>query len=61
MMNYELKGLITIKDIEKIKKYPAACKDEFGRLRVGAAVGVGDDREGPHRRPGQGRGGCHRH
>ncbi len=37
-----LKGLITIKDIEKIKKYPHACKDEFGRLRVGAAVGVGD-------------------
>lgn len=34
-----LKGLITIKDIEKIKKYPNACKDSFGRLRVGAAVG----------------------
>ena len=43
--NYELKGLITIKDIEKIRKYPHACKDEFGRLRVGAAVGVGPDRE----------------
>jgi IMP dehydrogenase len=43
--NYELKGLITIKDIEKIRKYPNACKDEFGRLRVGAAVGVGPDRE----------------
>ncbi len=42
--NYQLKGLITIKDIEKIRKYPAACKDAFGRLRVGAAVGVGDDR-----------------
>ena len=42
--NYRLKGLITIKDIEKIRKYPYACKDEFGRLRVGAAVGVGDDR-----------------
>ncbi|MDQ7031390.1 MAG: IMP dehydrogenase [Desulfonauticus sp.] len=40
-----LKGLITIKDIEKIKKYPYACKDEYGRLRVGAAVGVGKDRE----------------
>ena len=40
-----LKGLITIKDIEKIKKYPNACKDEYGRLRVGAAVGVGKDRE----------------
>jgi IMP dehydrogenase len=40
-----LKGLITIKDIEKIRKYPQSCKDEFGRLRVGAAVGVGPDRE----------------
>ncbi|MDM8522196.1 IMP dehydrogenase [Desulfococcaceae bacterium HSG8] len=40
-----LKGLITIKDIEKIKKYPNACKDNMGRLRVGAAVGVGADME----------------
>lgn len=39
-----LKGLITIKDIEKIKKYPNACKDDFGRLRVGAALGVGEER-----------------
>jgi len=39
-----LEGLITIKDIEKIRKYPNACKDEHGRLRVGAAVGVGDNR-----------------
>lgn len=39
---YNLKGLITIKDIEKIKKYPNACKDYLGRLRVGAAVGVLD-------------------
>lgn len=38
-----LKGLITIKDIEKIKKYPHACKDSLGRLRVGAAVGIGED------------------
>jgi IMP dehydrogenase len=38
-------GMITIKDIEKIKKYPNACKDEMGRLRVGAAVGVGVDME----------------
>lgn len=37
-----LKGLITIKDIEKIKKYPKACKDSLGRLRVGAAVGIID-------------------
>ena len=36
-----LTGLITIKDIEKIRKYPNACKDSRGRLRVGAAVGVG--------------------
>ncbi len=40
-----LKGMITIKDIEKIKKYPNACKDAMGRLRVGAAVGVGPDME----------------
>jgi IMP dehydrogenase len=40
---YMLKGLITIKDIEKRIKYPHACKDEKGRLRVGAAVGVGDE------------------
>ena len=40
-----LTGLITIKDIEKIKKYPNACKDDMGRLRVGAAVGVGPDRD----------------
>lgn len=39
----KLKGLITIKDIEKIKKYPNSCKDKLGRLRVGAAVGVGPD------------------
>lgn len=38
-----LKGLITIKDIEKRKKYPNACKDDLGRLRVGAAIGVGED------------------
>lgn len=39
----KLQGLITIKDIEKIKKYPNSCKDDLGRLRVGAAVGVGPD------------------
>jgi IMP dehydrogenase len=42
---YELKGLITIKDIEKTRQYPNAAKDEHGRLLVGAAVGVGPDRE----------------
>jgi IMP dehydrogenase len=40
--NYCLTGLITIKDIEKIKKYPLACKDSMGRLRVGGAVGIVD-------------------
>ncbi|MFQ5586162.1 MAG: IMP dehydrogenase [Thermodesulfobacteriota bacterium] len=40
-----LKGLITIKDIEKREKYPNSCKDTMGRLRVGAAVGIGADRE----------------
>ncbi len=38
-----LKGLITIKDIEKRKKYPNACKDSVGRLRVGAAIGTGEN------------------
>ncbi len=41
--SYVLKGLITVKDIEKKTQYPFACKDERGRLRVGAAVGVGPD------------------
>jgi IMP dehydrogenase len=41
----DLKGLITIKDIEKRIKYPNACKDAHGRLRVGAAVGVGAETE----------------
>jgi IMP dehydrogenase len=40
--NRELKGLITVKDIQKKEKYPNACKDRFGRLRVGAAIGVGE-------------------
>ncbi|MEJ5348806.1 MAG: IMP dehydrogenase [Desulfosoma sp.] len=38
-----LRGLITIKDIMKVKKYPNSCKDHLGRLRVGAAVGAGAD------------------
>jgi IMP dehydrogenase len=41
----KLVGLITIKDIEKIKKYPYSCKDDLGRLRVGAALGIGSDME----------------
>ena len=40
---YMLKGLITVKDIQKMIKYPHACKDALGRLRVGAAIGVGRD------------------
>jgi len=40
--DFSLKGLITIKDIEKIQKYPSACKDQLGRLRVGGAVGITD-------------------
>lgn len=43
--DYNLKGLITIKDIEKIKKYPNSCKDSLGRLRVAAAVGISKDTE----------------
>jgi IMP dehydrogenase len=39
---YHLKGLITIKDIDKMQNYPNACKDKRGRLRVGAAIGVRD-------------------
>jgi len=40
---FELRGLITVKDITKTSEHPDACKDEQGRLRVGAAVGVGED------------------
>ena len=40
--NYRLRGLITIKDIDKLTNFPSACKDARGRLRVGAAVGVHD-------------------
>ena len=41
--NDKLKGLITVKDIQKSSDHPNACKDKDGRLRVGAAVGVGED------------------
>jgi len=40
---YRCVGLITVKDIEKAQKYPHACKDDRGRLRVAAATGVGED------------------
>jgi len=41
----QLRGLITVKDIEKAIRFPNAAKDELGRLRVGAAIGTGPDRE----------------
>ena len=41
--NFELKGLVTVKDMQKAIDKPNACKDEFGHLRVGAAVGTGAD------------------
>jgi IMP dehydrogenase len=43
--NFELRGLITVKDILKSSEHPDACKDELGRLRVGAAVSVGEGTE----------------
>lgn len=43
--NHQLKGLITVKDIQKATEHPNACKDTLGKLRVGAAVGVGDGTE----------------
>ena len=52
---FHLKGLITIKDIEKASKYPNAAKDEKGRLRVAAAVGTGPDTFEASGRPGRSR------
>ena len=43
--NFELRGLITVKDIQKSTEHPSACKDKLGRLRVGAAIGVGEGTE----------------
>jgi inosine-5''-monophosphate dehydrogenase len=43
--NRKLRGLITMKDIDKVQKYPDSCKDDKGRLRVGAAIGVGKESE----------------
>ncbi len=43
--HFQLRGMITVKDIQKSSDFPWACKDEFGRLRVGAAVGTGGDTE----------------
>ncbi len=42
---FQLKGMITVKDMQKSKDFPNACKDGFQRLRVGAAIGVGKDTE----------------
>ena len=42
---FELRGLITVKDIQKSTEHPNACKDKLGRLRVGAAIGVGEGTE----------------
>lgn len=43
--DFELTGLVTVKDMQKSQDYPNACKDEFGQLRVGAAVGTGEGTE----------------
>jgi len=43
--NFELRGMITVKDIQKSTDFPRACKDDQGRLRVGAAVGTGEGTE----------------
>lgn len=43
--SFKLKGMITVKDFQKAEQKPNACKDEFGRLRVGAAVGAGAGNE----------------
>ncbi len=50
---FMLKGLITVKDIQKMIKYPNACKDALGRLRVGAAIGVGTRRARARRGAGR--------
>jgi IMP dehydrogenase len=42
---FQLRGLVTVKDIQKAEEFPNACKDEYGRLRVGAAVGTGGGTE----------------
>ncbi|MCK9506136.1 MAG: IMP dehydrogenase [Porticoccaceae bacterium] len=44
--HFDLRGLITVKDIDKAEKYPNACKDDQGRLRVGASVGTSPDTDG---------------
>ena len=51
--DFRLKGLITVKDIQKAIKYPNACKDSLGRLRCGAAVGIARDTHGARHRARQ--------
>ncbi|EAQ95944.1 IMP dehydrogenase [Congregibacter litoralis] len=43
--NFDLRGMITVKDFDKAENYPRACKDSYGRLRVGASVGTSADTE----------------
>ena len=50
-----LRGLITVKDIQKSTEHPIACKDDLGRLRVGAAIGVASDNEARGGGAGRGR------
>ncbi len=56
--NNRLVGLITMKDIDKVQKYPNACKDSKGRLRVGAAIGIGKTGHCSRRAASGGRCGC---
>jgi IMP dehydrogenase len=50
--DFELKGLITVTDIDKAEQYPNACKDDQGRLRVGASIGVGEGTDDRYPRSG---------
>ncbi len=59
--DFKLRGLITIKDIMKMIEFPNACKDELGRLRVGAAVGVAKDTDDAGAGAGRGPGRRHLH
>ena len=45
---FELTGMVTVKDITKAETYPSACKDEQGRLRVGASVGTSEETDCDH-------------
>lgn len=58
--DFKLKGLITIKDIQKMRQYPNAAKDKKGRLLAGAAIGVGDEAIRRDKSPCRGRSRCNR-